>query len=107
MTFLLRRLLHAGFLLIGVSLFSFLLLQFAPGDFFEEMKLNPQIAPQTIKALRVQYGLDRPFAIRYARWLQSTARGDFGYSLAYNSPVAPLLLTRVRNTAILAGISTM
>ena len=106
MKFLLRRLLHAGFLLAGVSVMSFLLLQLAPGDFFADMQLNPQISPQTIAALRGQFGLDRPIAVRYLRWLQSAARGDFGYSFAYNSPVAPLLGTRARNTAILAGVST-
>jgi len=107
MRFLLRRLVHAGFLLVGVSVLSFLLLQLAPGEFFEEMKLNPQISPQTIAALRAQFGLDRPIGVRYVRWLQSAARGDFGYSFAYNSPVAPLLIARARNTAILAGVSTL
>jgi peptide/nickel transport system permease protein len=93
-------------LLVGVSVLSFLLMQLAPGDFFEEIKLNPQISPQTIAALRSQFGLDRPLPVRYALWLQSAARGDFGYSFAYNSPVAPLLKTRVRNTAFLAGAAT-
>jgi len=106
MRFLLRRLVQTGFLLAGVSVLCFFLLQLAPGDFFDEMKLNPQISLQTITALRAQFGLDRPIAVRYARWVQSAARGDFGYSFAYNSPVAPLLITRARNTAILAGIST-
>jgi peptide/nickel transport system permease protein len=107
MRFLLGRLMRSGFLLVGVSLLSFLLLQLAPGDFFDEMKLNPQISPQTIAGLRTQFGLDRSLPVRYGLWLQSAARGDFGYSFAYNSPVAPLLKTRVRNTALLAGVSTL
>src|SRR5260370_907673 len=106
MRFFLARLVRSGFLLVGVSLLSFLLMQLAPGDFFEEMKLNPQISPQTITGLRAQFGLDRSLPVRYGLWLQSAAHGDFGYSFAYNSPVAPLLKTRVRNTALLAGIST-
>jgi peptide/nickel transport system permease protein len=106
MKFLAGRLIRSGFLLVGVSLLSFLLMQLAPGDFFEEMKLNPQISPQTIAGLRAQFGLDRSLPVRYGLWLQSAVHGDFGYSFAYNSPVAPLLKTRVRNTALLAGIST-
>ena len=107
MKFLVVRLTRSVFLLVGVSVLSFLLMQLAPGDFFEEIKLNPQISPQTVDALRAQFGLDRPLPIRYGLWLRSAARGDFGYSFAYNSPVAPLLKTRVRNTALLAGVSTV
>src|SRR5947209_3675791 len=106
MSFLAKRSLHALFLLVGVSVLSFLLLQLAPGDFFDEMKLNPQISPQTIAGLRAQFGLDQPLPVRYWRWLRSAAHGDFGYSFAYNTPVADLLGARARNTVLLAGVST-
>src|SRR5258708_15231024 len=71
------------------------------------MKMNPQISPQTIARLRAQFGLARSLGVRYGLWLQSAVHGDFGYSFAYNSPVSPLLKSRVRNTALLAGISTV
>lgn len=106
MKFLFGRTLHAIFLLAGVSVLSFALLQLAPGDFFDEMRLNPQISPETVAGLRAQFGIDRPMTVRYLRWLRSAAHGDFGYSFAYNSPVAPLLISRARNTAILAGSAT-
>ncbi|HYK90205.1 MAG TPA: ABC transporter permease [Acidobacteriota bacterium] len=101
MLYLVRRVVHALFLLLGVSLLSFALMQLAPGDFFEEMRLNPQISPQTITALRARYGMDRPFFARYSGWLKSLLAGDFGFSLSYNSPVASLLKPRIRNTLIL------
>ena len=107
MRFLLKRLAHAAVLLVGVSLLSFLLLQMAPGDFFDAMKLDPQISPQTLARLRVQYGLDQSLPVRYVRWLGSTLHGDAGYSFAYGTPVAPLLRTRARNTFLLAGVSTL
>jgi peptide/nickel transport system permease protein len=94
------------FLLAGVSVLSFAMLQLAPGDFFDEMRLDPQISPETVAGLRAHFGLDRSMPVRYLRWLQSAAHGDFGYSFAYNSPVAPLLMTRAENTAILAGLAT-
>ncbi len=56
MRFLARRIIHGVFLLAGVSLFSFMLLELAPGDFFEEMRLNPQISAETVAGLRKQYG---------------------------------------------------
>ena len=103
MRYLLRRLLHAVFVLAGVSVLSFLFSEMAPGDYFAEMRMMPQVSADTIAAQRAQYGLDRPLPIRYARWLQSVARGDFGYSFAYNAPARKLLGVRARNTLLLTG----
>ena len=102
-----RRIIHAVFLLLAVSFFSFLLLQLAPGDFFDAMRLNPQISQQTIQSIRSEYGLDKPLPIRYEHWLRSMLKGDLGYSLASNSPVAPLLRVRARNTLLLSGTATL
>jgi peptide/nickel transport system permease protein len=85
-----RRLLHSLFLLAGVSLLSFLFADLAPGDFFSEMRLDPGVTAETVDALRARHGLDRPLPVRYAAWLGSMARGEFGYSLAYDSAVGPL-----------------
>ncbi len=106
MRYLLRRLIHAMFLLVGVSLLSFVLMELAPGDYLEEMKLDPRVSPQTIASLRARYGLDEPLPVHYVRWLRSVMTGDFGFSFAYNSAVAGLLRPRIRNTLILAVTST-
>jgi peptide/nickel transport system permease protein len=101
--YLAGRCLQSLVLLFGVSLLSFIFLALAPGDFFEEMRLDPQISQETVTKLRAEYGTDQTLPIRYGRWLASVARGDFGYSFAYGSPVAPLLRVRARNTLLLAG----
>lgn len=106
MRFFSRRLLHGLLLLLGVSILSFLFLQLAPGDFVDEMRLNPQISPETLAALRVQYGLNQSLPERYFRWLNSVRKGDLGFSFAYDSPVASLLWPRARNTLLLTGIAT-
>jgi peptide/nickel transport system permease protein len=102
-----RRLFHATLLLVAVSIFSFAILQLAPGDFFSPMRLNPQISSRTITGLRSQYGLDRSLPVRYAHWLHGVLKGDLGPSLAYNSPVAPLLGVRARNTLLLTGTAML
>ena len=107
MRFLARRFAHAVLLLLAVSFLSFALLQLTPGDFFDGLRLNPQISPQTIDGLRSQYGLDRPFPVRYARWMVGILHGDLGFSLAYKSPVGPLLRQRARNTLLLTGTATL
>jgi peptide/nickel transport system permease protein len=93
--------LHSVVLLTAVSLFGFVFLNLAPGDFFDESRLNPSAHPETAEALRVRYGLSQPLVIRYWMWLRSAARGDFGESLAYQMPVRALVGPRWRNTALL------
>ncbi len=101
MMYLLRRLLNGLFLLLGISLASFALAELAPGDFLQEMRLNPQISSQTVAALRAQYGLDRPLPQRYLLWVKSVLKGELGFSFTYNRPVIDLLRPRICNTLIL------
>lgn len=99
--FLAQRLIRAVVVLLGVSALAFILIDLAPGDYFQEMRLSPQITRETVAALRVEYGLDQPLPVRYARWLRSVSRGELGFSFAYNRPVWPLLRPRIGNTLIL------
>jgi len=107
MRYLLKRFIHALFLLVGVSILSFVFTALAPGNYFDEMRLNPQISPDTVTALRAHYGVDRPVVVRYARWLESVAHGDLGFSFAYNTPAAPLLWARAWNTLLLTVTATL
>lgn len=107
MRYLSRRLIHATFLLAGISILSFALIQLTPGDFFSSMRMNPRISVQTIEGIRSQYGLDRSLPVRYERWVESILHGQMGFSLAYNTPVAPLLWARARNTLLLSGVATV
>ncbi|HEX9345396.1 MAG TPA: ABC transporter permease [Candidatus Acidoferrum sp.] len=105
--YFLRRLAHAFLLVIGVSILAFFFTTLAPGNYFDEMRLNPQISPETLAALRAQYQLDRPLPIRYASWVNSVLHGQMGFSFAYNTPVAPLLLVRSKNTLLLTITATL
>jgi peptide/nickel transport system permease protein len=100
------RLGHGVLLLLGVSLLSFVFFELAPGDYFDEMRLDPRVSPETVEALRAQYGLDRPFRERYLTWLASTLRGEMGYSFAYRSPAGPLIWQRAWRTLALSGAAT-
>jgi peptide/nickel transport system permease protein len=107
MRYLSRRLIHAILLLLAISFFSFALLQMAPGDYFDSLRLNPQVSSQTVEKIRAHDGLDRPFAVRYALWLRGALQGDLGYSLASHSAVGPLIGIRARNTLLLSGAATI
>src|SRR6185503_10519843 len=105
--YLARRFAHSLLLLFGVSLLSFALFELAPGDFWGEMRMNPQISRAAVEAARARYGMDQPLPVRYLRWLGSLARGEMGYSFAYGTPVLPLLVERARNTLALAGAALL
>jgi peptide/nickel transport system permease protein len=107
MRYIARRFLHTIFLLLAISFFSFALLQWAPGNFFDAMRMNPRISAQTVNGMRSEYGMDHSFPVRYALWMRSMLKGDMGFSFAYASPVGPLLWPRARNTLLLAGSSTL
>lgn len=105
--YLVRRLVRAALLLFAVSVLCFLLTRLAPGNYFEEIRLNPQISPQTIALLQARYGLDQPLPVRYARWLRSVLRGDFGFSIAYSAPVARLMWAPAEHTLLLGGAALL
>jgi peptide/nickel transport system permease protein len=102
-----RRSVHGMLLLLGVSILSFLFLGLAPGNFFDSMRLNPEISPQTLAALRTQFGLNQSVPRRYLRWLGSAIKGNWGFSFAYDVPVGTLLWPRARNTLLLTVIATV
>jgi peptide/nickel transport system permease protein len=101
MRYLTRRFAYAVLLLAAISIFSFALLQWAPGNFFDSMRLDPHISAQTVSAMRARYGANGPFVMRYARWMRSLFKGDMGYSFAYGTAIGPLLWTRALNTLLL------
>lgn len=104
--YIVQRFLNMIPLLLGVSLLTFGVIQLSPGDFLDEMRLNPIASEQLIAQMRAQFGLDQPVYIQYAKWLRNILRLDFGYSFTWNAPVSWLIGTRVLNTLIL-GIAAL
>src|SRR5260370_2605750 len=104
--FLLRRAGHAAFLLFGVSVLAFVFSALAPGNYFDEMRLNPQISADRVSALRAEYQVDRPLAARYASWAWGLLHGYLGFSFASNTAVPPPLSSPARNTLLLTRTST-
>ncbi len=78
--FLLRRLAIAVPTLFLVVTLSFFMMRLAPGNPFQgDRKLTPEIE----KAVNAKYGLDKPLAVQYVKYLGDVIHGDFGPSLKY------------------------
>jgi len=102
-TYLVRRILTAVPVLIGISVVLFTILALAPGDPFEELATNPNVPPEVRMNLRKQFGLDDPIAVRYLRWFGSMARGDWGFSFVSRVNVDTLILQRLPTTLFVLG----
>jgi len=79
-----------------------LAINFAPGGFFDQLKLNPSVSQETIKQLETFYGLDRPLLIRYIDWLLNALRFNLGYSIEYGESVKKLIMERIPNTLMVS-----
>jgi peptide/nickel transport system permease protein len=99
--YVLRRLLYAVPIAIGVTIFCFSLIHFAPGDPLNAV-LPDSASPEMRAEMTRAYGFDKPLPIQYFVWLGRVVRGDFGKSIQSRRPVAGEVLPAVRNTALLA-----
>jgi peptide/nickel transport system permease protein len=98
---LLRRILTAIPLLIGITLLSFFIMHLAPGD-PGTMFLDPQMSSNDIAQIRQNLGLDRPVIIQYFFWLKNVFQGNFGYSYSTGKPVLTAIAERLPATLILS-----
>jgi len=98
--FLLKRPFQLIPVLIGISLITFVLLQMTPGDPVRLM-LGPKASQDAIDFVRARYGLDRPVLVQYFYYIANAVQGDFGQSIAYRSPVGPVILSRIQPTVFL------
>ena len=103
-SYVLRRLLGAIPLLLGIATIIFFILALAPGD-PTAAYFNPNLPAAVLEQLRHNFGLDQPIYIRYFKWLGQFLTGHFGYSYAQARPVSAILLDAIPNTLMLCGIS--
>ena len=103
--FIVKRILIAIPLLLAMSLVAFLAINLAPGNFFDSLRLDPQVSEETIQHYESLYHLDKPVIVQYLYWLKNLAKLDFGYSFFYNAPVKKVISSRLLNTLLLSAVS--
>ena len=103
--FVLRRLLLAVPILLGVSVVTFALSKLAPGGPIEYVVgFNPTVDAQQRAALRAQYGLGEPIARQYLAWLGNVLGGDFGETIPGGRSVAGIVSRRFPATVMLGAV---
>ena len=89
-----------------ISFFSFAIIDLAPGD-LSSMYLTPEMTETERQLITEKLGLDKSMPEQYWGWLTEALQGNFGVSLSYNTPVAPMLLRRLPSTILLMGVSLL
>ncbi len=100
-TYVLRRLIATIWVLLGVTLGAFLIIQLTPGD-PARVILGQDASPEAIADLRSDLGLDQPLPVQYLSFLGNVIRGDLGTSYRSSRPVLSELGSSFPNTVELA-----
>ncbi len=101
LNYLIKRLISAVFVLIGITTLVFLLIHLVPGDPVEVM-LGETARPADREALRHALGLDLPILQQWWQYLSGISHFDLGQSLHSKQAVTALLIDRIPATAILS-----
>ena len=111
--FVIRRLLWLPVLLFFISIITFALGVYGPGDPVQVM-VGVHATPETIERIRHEFGFDQPFYVQYLSYIGNALHGDFGYSLVKyrDQPVGRLIAQALPITiqlnivSILLGVVT-
>ena len=101
--YILKRLIQAIPLLFLVSVISFFIIRLSPVDPLGELRLNPSISQETLKAEQQRLGLDKPKIVQYGLWLKSFLKGDLGVTVT-GEKVSTKLMERIPNTLLLTTV---
>ena len=100
-----RRTSEALALILAITVFTFVLINAAPGG--PSILLDPSMAPEDAERLAALYGFDRPVFEQYARWLWQVVQGNLGFSLVVGKPVGGLIANALPATLLLSGAALL
>jgi peptide/nickel transport system permease protein len=100
----LRRCLLALPVVVGITTLTFVLIHVVPGDPVY-LLAGDGGSPSYYADMRARYGLDRPLAEQFVRYLALMAQGDLGYSFMYQAPVAQVIVQHAPASIVLGATS--
>ena len=95
MTTFLKKLSYIFFMLLLISVVSFLAIHAAPNSFFGAGQLNPNMTPEAIEKLKAVYGLNKPLFVQYLEWVKNIVTLNFGISFVSGQDVSAEILKRL------------
>jgi peptide/nickel transport system permease protein len=106
-TYVLRRLIQAIPILVGISIISFAIVHLAPGDPLDRFR-SGRVSPETIQNLARLYGLDKPILEQFTSWFTTFWQFPWkpeawGFSFVDGRPVTEKIAEKVPTTLLLMG----
>ena len=101
--YVVRRIIQAVPLLIGISFVAFVILRLAPGGPMAVYAQNPSMTEADMRRIEHLLGLDQPVQIQYVKWASAALSGHLGYSYRTGRPVGAVIAERVPATLELMG----
>src|SRR5437763_2703321 len=103
MVYVVRRLVLAAGVVVGVSMVTFILAYLVPAD-PARVYAGSNATAQTVSHIREQLGLDRPLPVQYLDYAGRVLHGDFGMSYKLQTPVLAALMSRFPYSIALAVV---
>lgn len=103
--YILKRLLIAIPVLIGITLIDYAIMNLAGNPL--KMLMGPRVSQTAIEAKAIEMGLNKPFLVRYGIWLMQVLGGNLGFSIKTYEPVATMISSRLGPTLLLMGTSLL
>lgn len=103
--FIVKKFLYSLLVLLGaITLGFFIIIPNLPGD-PARLMLGQRADEASVKALREQYGFDKPVYVQYVRYVGRVIRGDLGRSSSTNRDVLETIVEKFPATALLTVTS--
>ena len=102
--YILRRILQMVPVIIAVTIFNFLIINFAPGDPVTVLA-GENATQEYMDQLRETYGLNEPLHVRLKLYLGQLLKGDLGMSYKFQRPVRDILFEKMKVTLMLVLVS--
>ncbi|WP_457745359.1 ABC transporter permease [Sulfurimonas sp.] len=105
MKLFLKKIFYIFFMLLLISIISFLAIHAAPNSFLSAGELNPNMTPEAIAKLKAVYGLDKTLLQQYFDWITNIVTLNFGISFVSGANVSDEILKRLPITLVMNFIS--
>ncbi|MBO6603893.1 MULTISPECIES: ABC transporter permease [Paracoccaceae] len=104
MAYIINRVLSVLLTLFLISVITFAVTNILPGD-VAMMIMGTQSNPEALAGLRESLGLNDPLIVQYGRWIGGLLTGDWGHSLVFREPIAPLIAQKVVASGVIVVMS--
>ena len=101
--YILKRLLYAIPVFLGITFVIYTLINLAPGGPLSVLAASGEMSLSDLEALKISMGQDKPIVIRYFIWLGDLLHGDFGISYRTSQEVSLMISQRIMPSLMLTG----